>query len=172
MNTHVAIRVAKVDIRRALAILELCPGLDLDEQLKLSTLEGETELNELASMLLAENEDDDGMIEQVKAQIEVRRERIARFEQRIEARKNAIVSLMDTAQITKLPLPEATVSLRTLMPRPKVTDADQLPDEFVTVETIRKPNNEAIKQAFEAGKPLPPGVVITNGSASLSVRRK
>jgi dsDNA-binding SOS-regulon protein len=58
----VAIKTAKVDIRRALAILELCPDLELDEQLKLSTLEGETELNEIVSMLLAENEDDEGMI--------------------------------------------------------------------------------------------------------------
>jgi hypothetical protein len=169
---YVAVKTTKVDIGRALAILELCPDLEIDEQLKLSTLEGETELNELVSALLAENEDDEGNIGQVKEQIETRRERIARFERRIEARRNAIVSLMDTAQITKLPLPEATISLRTLQPRPKVIDAEQLPDEFVTIETIRRPNTDALKQAFEAGKPLPPGVVITNGGASLTVRRK
>jgi hypothetical protein len=168
---YVAVRTAKVDIRRALAILELCPDLELDEQLKLSTLEGETELNEIVSLLLAENEDDEGNIDSIKAQIETRRERIARFERRIEARKNAIVSLMDTAQITKLPLPEATVSLRTLKARPKVIDADQLPDEFVTIETIRKPNTKAIDAAFARGQPIP-GVTIANGGASLSVRRK
>lgn len=169
---YVAIKTTKVDIRRALAILELCPDLELDEQLKMSTLEGETELNELVSALLAESEDDEGMIEAVKAQIEDRRERIARYERRVEARKTAIISLMDTAQITKLPLPEATISLRTLQPRAKVIDADQLPDDFVTIQTVRKPNLEAIKEHFEAGKPLPPGVVITNGGASLSIRRK
>lgn len=171
MNHHVALKTAKIDIRRALAILELCPDLELDEQLKLSTLEGETELNELVSALLAESEDDEGMIEQIKIQIADRRERIARFERRIETRKNAIVSLMDTAHITKLPLPEATVSLRTLGCRPKVTDADQLPDDFVTIETVRKPNNDAIKAAFDRGEQIP-GVTITNGGASLSIRRK
>ena len=169
MNHHVAVKTAKVDIRRALAILELCPDLELDEQLKLSTFEGETELNEIVSALLAENEDDEGMIEQVKAQIDVRRERIARFERRIETRKNAIVSLMDTALLTKLPLPEATVSVRTLRPSPKVADEGALPDDYC--KFVRKPDMAKIKTAFEGGIPIP-GVVISNGGASLTVRRK
>jgi hypothetical protein len=41
----------------------------------------------------------------------------------------------------------------------------------VTVETVRKPNREAIKEAFERGEVIP-GVVRSNGGASLSVRRK
>lgn len=169
---YAAVKTTKIDISRALSILELCPDLEIDEQFKLSTLEGETQLMELVSELLSGNEDDEGMIAQVECQIDTRKERIARFERRVEARKSAVISLMDCARITKLPLPEATVSLRTLSPRPKVIDADQLPDEFVTIAIVRKPNTDAIKEAFEAGKPLPPGVVITNGGASLSVRRK
>jgi hypothetical protein len=169
VNHHVALKTAKVDIRRAMAILELCPDLELDEQLKLSTLEGETELCEIVSDLLAENEDDEGNIAQIKAQIDIRKERIARFERRIETRSNAIVSLMDTAQITKLPLPEATISLRTLGPRPTVFDEGAVPDDFC--KFIRKPDMKAISAAFEAGKPIP-GVTITNGGASLSIRRK
>ena len=169
MNTYVALKTAKVDIRRAMAILELCPDWDLDDQLKLSTLEGETQLNELVSFLLAENEDDEGNIAKVKAQIEMRRERINRFERRIDTRKNAIVSLMDTARITKLPLPEATVTLRTLRPSPKVANENELPEAYTRI--IRKPDMDAIKAAFEQGIPIP-GVVISNGGASLTVRRK
>jgi hypothetical protein len=169
MNSHVAIKVAKTDISRALSILELCPGLDLDEQLKLSTLEGETELNEIVSALLAENEDDEGAIEALKAQVDVRTERRQRMEHRIEARKKAIASLMDCARITKLPLPEATVSLRTLQPRPKIVDADQIPDAFKVPKMV--PDKEAIDAALERGETVP-GVVMTNGGAGLSVRRK
>lgn len=171
MNTHVAIKLAKVDIGRALSILELCPDLDVDEQLKLSTLEGETELNEIVSLLLSLNEDDEGMIEQIKAQIDGRRERVERFKHRIETRKSTIVSLMDTAMLTKLPLPEATVSVRTLGPRLKVTDADALPDAFTIPVTTRKPDMEAIEAAVEKGAVIP-GVVMTNGGTSLTVRRK
>lgn len=171
MNQHVAIKLAKVDIGRALASLNLCPDLDLDEQLKLSTLEGETQLNEIVSALLAENEDDEGMIDAIKAQIVERRERIARFERRVESRKQAIVSLMDTAAITKLPLPEATVSLRTLPPKLKVADEAALPETFTKAVTKRVPDMKRIEDAWERGV-RPEGVVLTNGSASLTVRRK
>lgn len=169
MNAHVAIKVAKVDIQRALAILELCPGIELDEQLKLSTLEGETELCEIVSQLLAESEDDEGMIEAIKEQVAVRRERIARLENRIEARRNAIVSLMDCANLTKLPLPEATVSVRTLAPAPKVADADAVPQHLCKV--TYKPDMGLIKEALECGEAVP-GVVMSNGGTSLTVRRK
>lgn len=169
MNHHVALKTAKIDIRRALAILDLCPDLELDEQLKLSTLEGETQINEIVSALLAESEDDEGMVEQIKIQIADRRERIARFERRVEARKSAIVSLMDTAQITKLPLPEATVSLRTLGPRPKVSIEEAIPDALC--KFVRKSDMKLIEAALERGENVP-GVILTNGGASLSVRRK
>jgi hypothetical protein len=169
VNTFAAVRVAKADISRALSILELCPGLEVDEQLKLSTLEGETELNEVVSLLLGLNEDDEGMVEQIKAQIATRRERIARLEGRIEARKNAIVSLMDCAQLTKLPLPEATLSIRTLQPRTKIVDEDAVPQAFKVA--VFKPDKDAIDAAIERGETIP-GVVLTNGGASLTVRRK
>lgn len=169
MNQHVAIKVAKTEISRVLSILALCPGLEVDEQLKLSTLEGETELNEIVSALLAENEDDEGMVEAVKEQIAVRRERIARLESRIEARKSAIVSLMDCARLTKLPLPEATVTLRTLKPSPKVTDKEAVPAHLCKVTYT--PSMTLIQEALEAGETVP-GVVMSNGGASLSIRRK
>lgn len=171
MNVHLKTKLAKTDIQRALAILELCPGLELDEQLKLSTLEGETDLFEVVSLLLAANEDDEGTIGALDAQVDARAIRIERAKARIETRKKAIISLMDCAQERTLRLPEATLSIRTLFPKPKVNDPDQLPDDFVTIETVRKPNKEAIEAAVENGCTIP-GVVMTNGGASLTVRRK
>lgn len=169
MNAPAQIRLTKAAIQRALAILELCPGLEVDEELKLSTLEGETELNELVSQLLSESENDEGMIAAIKEQISVRRERLERLERRIDARKNAIISMMDYARLTKLPLPEATVSLRTLGPRAQVIDKEAVPRDFQ--KATWSPDMEAIKQAIEDGLHVP-GVVLSNGGASLTVRRK
>jgi len=171
MNPVLAIRIAKTDIQRVLASLELAPGFDDDHTLKVDMLEGETDLFEVVRQLLNENEDDDGIISALDEQIDARAIRIERAKARIDARKRAISALMDCAQETTLKLPEATLSLRTLKPSPKVTDADQLPDQFVTIETVRKPNRDAIKEAFDRGEIIP-GVTITNGGASLSVRRK
>lgn len=166
----VDIRLAKRDIDRVLEDLNVFLVGD-DETLKLNMLEGETGLFSIASKLLAANEDDEGFIEALEQQIGDRRVRKDRAELRIERRKTALTSLMDTAQITKLPLPEATVSLRTLLPRPKVVDADLLPPVFVIETIVRKPDLEAIKTAVGNGAEIP-GVVMTNGSTSLSVRRK
>jgi hypothetical protein len=76
---------------------------------------------------------------------------------------------MDCARLTKLPLPEATVSVRTLPSRPKVFDESAVPDDLCKFS--RKPDLDAIKEAIEHGAVIP-GVTITNGGASLSVRRK
>lgn len=171
MNQHVQIKLAKQQIGGVLEALAHHLSGD-DEDLKLDMLEGSTDLNEIVSALLAANEDDEGTIASLDTQIDTRAQRQQRLEARIEARKKAIASLMDCAQVTKLPLPEATLSLRTLQPRPKVVSADDLPDEFVTVQTVRKPNLDAIKDAIEDGQPIPAGVVMTNGGSSLTVRRK
>jgi hypothetical protein len=78
MNQHHAVRVAKTDIQRILAVLALTPGLELDEQLKLSMLEGETDLFEVVRALLNENEDDDGTIAALDKQVDDRAIRIER----------------------------------------------------------------------------------------------
>jgi hypothetical protein len=170
MNQHVQIKLAKTQINGVLEALAHHLSGD-DEELKLDMLEGSTDLNEIVSALLAANEDDEGTIASLDTQIDSRASRQQRLEARIEARKKAIASLMDCASITKLPLPEATLSLRTLQPRPKVVSADELPDAFVTVQSVRKPNLDAIKDAVESGETIP-GVVMTNGGSSLTVRRK
>jgi hypothetical protein len=72
--------------------------------------------------------------------------------------------------LTKLPLPEATLSLRTLKPSPKVVDEEAVPDELC--KFVRKPDMEKIKEAVDAHPELPPGVIMSNGGASLTVRRK
>lgn len=168
---YLAVRIAKIDIQRILSVLALTPCLELDEQLKLSMLEGETEFFEVVRALLDENENDDGTIAALDAQVDARAIRIERAKARIEARKKAIMSLMDSAGEKSLKLPEATLSLRTIAPRLKVVDEALLPDNFVKIETVRKPDRDAIDAAFERGEQIP-GVTLTNGSASLSIRRK
>lgn len=169
---HLAIRIAKTDIQRVLSILALAPGFDPeDHELKADMLEGETSLHEVVSRLLAENEDDEGIIAAIDEQVTARGIRMERAEKRIEARKAAIASLMDCAQETSLKLPEATLSLRTLKGRPKIVSPDELPDQFVTEVVTLKADMEKIKAAIERGETIP-GVVMTNGGTSLTVRRK
>jgi hypothetical protein len=164
-----AIKIAKRDIDRVLD--DLNAFLGEDEQLKLDMLEGETGLFEIIRQLLNENEADEGIILALEEQIGSRQLRKERAKARIDRRKTAMSQLMDCAQTTKLGLPEATLSLRTLQPRPKVVDVDELPDAFVKISQVRKADNDAIAVAIEGGATIP-GVVMTNGGSSLTVRRK
>jgi hypothetical protein len=167
---HTDIKIAKNQIASVMDRLNHELGGD-DEQLVIDCLEGETPLFDIARQLLDANADDEGLIaslDQRIADINIRKDRA---KLRIERRKSALISLMDIAAIKKLPLPEATVSLRTLLGRAKVIDPDLLPDAFVKVSEVRKPDMDAINTAVENGAQIP-GVIKTNGSASLSVRRK
>ncbi len=169
MNAHREIRVAKTQIGRVLD--DLRHFLDGDDSLKMDMLNGETPLFEVVAGLLEDSETDEGLIEALETQIGVRQTRKERARARIDRRKAAIMSLMECAQTSSIKLPEATLSMRELKPRPKVTDADQLPDAFVTISQVRKPDNDAIAVAIAGGATIP-GVVMTNGGSSLTVRRK
>lgn len=141
-------------------------GADDDERLLLDTLEGETDLFELSRRLLNGIEADEGDAAALKEQMDARKARADRCKHRIEARRQALRALMECAQLDKLPLPEATITLRKLAPKAIVTDEAAVPDEFCTF--TRRPNMAAIKDAAT----LPPGVSLDNGGVSLTVRRK
>lgn len=137
-----------------------------DDRLKLDMLEGETNIFELTRRLLDNIEQDEGAKAALITQIQDRNERKARAEHRIEAHRLAIRALMEAAELDKLPLPEATVTLRKLPPKPIVTDEAALPDAFVKI--TRKPDMAAIKAAND---PVP-GTALDNGGVSLTIRRK
>lgn len=148
-------------------------GEEDDERLKLDTLEGETPLFDFIQLLMDGIEHDEGVIEQLGQQIAARKVRAERAGLRIEQRKNLILSLMETARLSKIPLPEATVWTSERKPTFKVTDVEQLPKGYFTIETVRtrKPNKDKIAAAFEKGVLLA-GVTKTNGMTVLNTRRK
>lgn len=160
-------------MRHDLTVLQVKAIMDMlgdeladDEELKLDTLEGETDLFELVSRLLERIENAEGDKAALVSQIQDRNERKARAEKRIDAHRTAIMALMETAQLDRLPLPEATCSLRKIAPKPMVVDESLLPDELCRIS--RKPDMAAIKQ-LEA---VIPGVAMDNGGTSLTIRRK
>lgn len=161
--------MARARIAPVLEALSLALGDESDEQLVIDTLEGETDLFELVRGLLNSNQDDGGQVEALKQQIADRTERKERAESRIKHRRETIADLMEMAGLTKLPLPEATLSLRQTPPKPAVPAPDLLPDDMCRIE--RKPDMEKIKDAIAAGQ-LPAGVILDNGGRSLTVRTK
>jgi hypothetical protein len=161
------IDLTKIQVGAVAAMLR--DVLTEDEQLYLNTLEGETDLYELVRQLLGAIEEDEGAQAILAEQITARNERKQRAGKRIEANREAIAALLECAQLDKLTLPEATLSLRKVPPKAIVTDEAAVPDEFCRF--TRKPDMAAIKAGVESGAAVP-GVSFDNGGTSLTVRRK
>ena len=154
-------------LKAALAsMLAAYPELADDEQLRADSFEAETDLNYIAARLLDAARDAETMQEAIEARRRELQERAARYGRKSEAMRGLILSVMEHAQLAKITLPEATLSVRDNPPRPIVVDETALPDGYC--KFIRKPDMEAIK----AAQVLPIGVAMSNGSRSLVVRTK
>lgn len=140
-----------------------------DERAWLSTLEGETNLYEWVRILLGRIEDDEGVITALAAQMDDRKLRKDRAGKRIDANRQALMALLDCARLDKLALPEATISVRDVPPKPIVNDEAAIPEAFLRIK--KSPDMAAIKTEMEAARAVP-GVLLDNGSRSITVRRK
>jgi hypothetical protein len=147
----------------------LADALEDDERAYLDCLEGETDLYEWVRRLLERIEEDQGVIAALAEQIADRQVRELRATDRIDANREAIMALLQCARLDKLTLPEATLSVRRMHPKPIVTDEAAVPDDFCKV--TRRPDMAAIKAGVEAGAAVP-GVSFDNGGNSLTIRRK
>jgi hypothetical protein len=96
--------------------------------------------------------------------------RAERYEHRQEFLRDLIFRIMDSAQLKKLELSHATLSLKNNPPR-LVGDADPatLPDDLCAIK--RSVDRKAVRAALEAGKEIP-GFVLSNAAPSLTVRVK
>lgn len=145
--------------------------IDDDQALWLDTLQGETDVFEIVQHLLGENEEDAGIAVSLISQIQTRSDRLKRVNARIDRRKAVIIQAMKACGLTSIPLPEATVTLRTLPAKIAVNDDDAVPAGF-RVETS-KPSMELINSAFTAATPdLPNWLRVEDARPSLTVRRK
>lgn len=159
--------LTKIQIEAVAAMLR--DELADDERAYLDTLEGETDLYEWLRRLLDRIEEDEGVQAALAEQMSDRQARKARAAERVKANRTAIMALLGCAKLDKLALPEATLSVRDVPPKPIVTDEAAVPDEYCKV--VRKPDMAAIKAGVETGAAIE-GVSFDNGGQTLIVRRK
>lgn len=158
--------ILKADIA---ALFVACPELAEDEQLRADMLEGETDflptmskLVRLRALRIAEANGLADYIDELS-------QRKARKAREADAIKETMLGLMNAADLDKLQLPEATLSVTKPRASVDVTDPDALPQGYFLAE--RKPIKTAIKDALEAGQAVP-GAAIVYGTPGLTVRVK
>jgi hypothetical protein len=140
---------------------------DDDEMLKVDTLEGATNLKEFLSAVLDAYGKAKERLPGSKERLNDIKARHSRYEMRVEFLRAMMMKILAAADIRKLELPEATLSIRN--GAAKVIgdpDPETLPDEFCRI--TRAPDKEKIKAALLNGQTVE-GFTLSNGEPNLSV---
>ena len=147
-------------------LLERYPELKEDEELKANMLEGSTDFRETMEKLLRRTQDN---IYLSKACQEAERDindRRKRFDKRVEFGRELMKRLLEAANVRKMELPTATISLMNTAPQVVILNEYEIPDDFMRIK--KEPNKVLLKEMLE--KMDVPGVTLSNGGTSLVIR--
>lgn len=164
-------RLDPMMVRQQVENLKLLhPDLIEDEEAWISSLESETDVGELLTSIVRRIEDTKALVIGTKDRFEELKSRKGRFEHRVDSLRDLAFKIMSAAELPKLELPEATLSIR--KGQPKVIgepDMERLPEccRKVTVS----PDRAEIKKALEGGFDIP-GCSLSNGEPSIAIRVK
>jgi len=163
------IEVVREEVRQTVSYLRAqFPDLEDDERAWIDTLEGETSVMEVAAKVVDRIGECETMSEALKERIGGMMIRKGRIENQADGLRGALVILLREAGIKKLELPEATLSVRDVAPKPVITDETMLPDNLFKIK--KSPDLTAIKKALAEGQEVP-GAVLDNGRSSVTIRR-
>jgi hypothetical protein len=146
------------------------PEILEDEEAWIATLESETSFEDLLTSVVRRIEDTKALVIGTKDRFEELKSRKDRFEHRVDTLRNLAFKIMQAAELAKVELPEATLSLRAgTQQLIGEVDPQELPDELCKIS--RDLNRTAIKEALKTGLTVP-GFELSNSPPSLTIRIK
>ena len=143
---------------------------DADDETLADTLEGLTNLTEMIGYVTRSYLDDHAMAKGLRSRIEEMQTRLRRLDHAAEAKRSTLATVMERAEIARLREPDFTLSLRSLPPALEVNDETQIPERFFTPQPA-KLDRRALLERLKSGRTIP-GVVLSEGGSSLTVRTK
>jgi len=140
-----------------------------DEALLSDMLEGSTDLHRTLARILDYEDEAKNFVVSLDMRITAYRNRMARFEQRVDGMRSLMLKFLQHAGVRKVELAVATLSIRAGVPRVVITDEARLPEQFVRIK--REPDKHLIASHLKAGEPVP-GAELSNSEETLAVRVK
>lgn len=169
----------------------LSADLEGDQQLIADTVEGETDLFEVIDGVLARIREAEIGVVGIKAIEKDLAERRKRFEDGQKRDRALLEQAMTIAGLTTIARPTATLSLSQRPPALVVVEESEIPADYwrtgdpvldrkALTEALREraehlaapPDDPALLEAFHAAYPPIPGVTLSNGAPSLTIRTK
>ena len=140
-----------------------------DEVLLADMLEGETSIKEFLAFTVARMCEAEAFAVGINALINDLKERRDRFNDRYEAMRTLAFKIMTAADVRKLELAQATLSIRAGQPKVIITDEAALPEHCIRVK--READKVMIKELISQGVPIS-GAELSNAEPTLAVRVK
>jgi len=140
-----------------------------DEQLLLDSLEGETDFHRFLTAVVRRICEAEAFVDGIGDLITDIKARQLRFEQRGEAMRAMAFKVMSAADVRKVELPQATLSIRAGTPRVIITDEARLPPDCIRIR--REPDKVRIRDLLVHGDQVS-GAEMSNAEPSLAVRIK
>lgn len=148
-------------------LLEQYPELAEDEQLRADMVDGSTDAHELLQKLTNYLFDATTMSSALKERAQALASRRARYEKQQSFFRDAIFKVLKAANLRRVVLPEATLSISKKPAPVEIDDEATLPDEYVKIE--RSPRKSEIAAALKAGVDVP-GARLGEPDEGLTVR--
>ena len=150
------------------AILREHPELQADEDMKLDTLEGEG-FDEILAAVVEKSLEARSMADAIKSRMDALSERRSRFQRQDTGWRLLALRLMQSVELDKHQIPEATVSVTKGRQTVRITGTvEDLPEEFQRVKV--EPDKKALLDALETG-PVD-GATLSNGPPTLTIRTR
>jgi hypothetical protein len=165
-NLYLDAQFVKAEIAK---LIEAYPELSEDETLRTDMIEAETDAHRLIERAFEERQSAETMAGAIKAREIAMAERRGRCERKSDAMKRLIRSVMKAANLDKLTLTEATISITKPRTSVNVTALDELPQGFFKL--TRQADKTALKSALEKGETVP-GAELAQGEPGITFRTK
>ncbi len=139
-----------------------------DEDLTISTIEGETGLLEAIDEAINRLSEIKSLCAGTQSRMDELKTRNDRYEMQAERLRTAILGAMQIAGVRKLERPEATVSLRPVPAKAVIKAEADIPAEYWKA-TAPKLDLKALTAALKDGASIP-GAELSNGGETISIR--
>jgi len=150
-------------------LLLLVPELAEDDVLRADMIEAQTEAHELLRKLETRRREATTLAAGINSTIEELSTRLARMWRREDAMRRIIFRIMELADLRKVELPEATLSVRAGTQKVIITDEAIIPD--ILCKIVRQPDKVRIKEMLKDGQTVR-GAELSNAESVLSIRTK
>ena len=143
------------------------PELKDDEDLRLDTIEGATDLKELATAIIHALSDARALYDGTQLRMDNLEERQERFKRRGEFLRAMLLKILQQVDVRKLELAEATLSVKAGQQRlVGEVDPSELPDELCKIK--READRTKIRELLLSGGAVD-GFALSNAEPSLAV---